>query len=136
MTLLALLLSSFFGMSNIGYGFAPIIQEGKRWKVTFNVHHKFKGSEVTLSKVHIYTDDRKFAFYLADHKLHSEEWIEDYSDKFTCHDFLTPVLFVQYEHKLGKHLRYRYWKKQKRWVGVPDILTDAETYRPLTCYLP
>lgn len=115
---------------------APVVKEGKRWKVTLDPRYYFRGTNSYLYRVHLYTQDQKFASYLAECKARPAEWIENFSKGFDCVDIFTPKLFLYYERQLGLYIQHKYWKRTKRWVAVPDIMVEIEMTNPLRCWIP
>ena len=115
---------------------APIVKEGKRWKVTLDPRYYFKGTDSYLYRVRLYTRNQKFANYLAECKARPAEWIEELSKGFDCVDIFTPKLFLYYERQLGLYLQHKYWMRTKRWVRVPDIMVEIEIASSIRCWIP
>lgn len=101
-----------------------------RPKVEHYVFHQFKGSNIAVSKVWVFTDGDKVLqnFLLLEH-VRLKKWIRTVASQYTCGDILTPRVFVQFEMVLGAHIQNQYQKLEKRKLKKrPDIL--VEIYMP------
>jgi hypothetical protein len=137
MTLLLLIFfSSLYAEDPCKTGPASVVREGSRYRIELEPYHQFKGTDSNLHKVWIYTKNKRFADYLTKCPDRPVDWIENYTKHFDCIDMFEPRLFLRYERRLGRHLRYRYWKKTKRWVPVPDVLAHLRIELPVRCVLP